>query len=113
MAANITSEVTVLQSLTMVSYALNWSGTTPVGTVSVQSSDDYSIDSKGNTANAGTWNTLPLDLAGVSVTAIPISGNTGNGMIDIVGLAHYAIRLIYTFTSGTGNLTAIVAGKVM
>jgi hypothetical protein len=63
-------------------------------------------------ANPGTWNTLPLDLNGVSVTSIPISGNTGQGMVDISDLGAYAIRLVYTKTSGTGTISAIVNGKV-
>jgi hypothetical protein len=112
MAANQTSSVTVLQSLSMLSYALSWTGTSPVGTISVQTSNDYQAN--GNVVlNAGTWNTLPLTLTtGSTVTAIPISGNTGNGMIDLMDLPDYAIRLIYTAGSGTGALTVTVNGKV-
>ena len=112
MAANIISAPTILQSLTMVNYAFAWSGSSPVGTISVQASNDYAVNPNGTVANAGNWNTLPLDLAGTSVTAIPISGNTGNGMIDLDGLAAYAVRTVYTYTSGTGTLTAVINGKV-
>lgn len=111
-AASITSSPTILQSLTIVNYSVTWSGTTPIGTLQVQASDDYTIASDGTPGNAGTWNPLPLDLAGASVTSIPITGNSGKGMIDIDGLGAYAIRLVYTKTSGTGTLSATIVGKV-
>lgn len=108
----ITSSPTVLQSLTRASYAVSWSGLTPVGTLAVQVSNDYSLNPDGSTNNAGTWNTLTLELNGTFVTSIPVTGNTGNGFIDIDGTAAYAIRLVYTKGSGTGTLTATVMGKV-
>ncbi len=111
MAANITSAVTILQSLTLVNYAVSWTGSTPIGTLAVEASTDYAANGTIVT-NAGTWNPLPLDLAGASVTSIPITGNTGHGMIDIDGLAAYAIRLVYTAGSGTGTLSATINGKV-
>lgn len=112
MATNITSMATVLQSLTSGSYAFSWSGTSPVGTVSFQVSDDYSLDPKGQVLNAGTWNTAPVSVAGTSVTTIPITGNTGNGYLEVLGTGAYASRVIYTAGSGTGTLTVTVVGKV-
>lgn len=112
MAASITSAPTLLQSLTMVNYAVVWSnGSTPVGTISVEASNDCVVSSEGG-VSGGTWNTLPLDLNGVTVTSIPLSGNSGNGMIDIDGLAAYAVRLVYTRASGSGTLAVTVTGKV-
>lgn len=111
MSASITSAPTLLQSLTMVNYAISWSGTTPVGTVSVEASNDCTVNAEGG-VSGGIWNPLPLDLNGVTVTTIPITGNTGNGMIDIDGLSAYAVRLVYTFTSGTGTLAVVITGKV-
>lgn len=111
MAASITSAPTLLQSLTMVNYAYSWTGTSPVGTVSVEASNDCTVDSQGG-VSGGTWNTVPLLLAGASVTSVPVTGNTGNGMIDLFGLSAYAVRTVYTFTSGTGTLAATVTGKV-
>lgn len=112
MASNITSAVTVLQSVTGGSYALSWAGTSPVGMLSFEVSDDYSLDSKGNVNNPGTWNIAPVSVSGTSVTTIPISGNSGNGYIDILGTGAYAARLVYIAGSGTGSLTATVVGKV-
>ncbi len=111
MATSITSAPTLLQSLTMVNYAIAWTGTSPVGTVSVEASNDCTVNAQGGVSD-GIWNPLPLDLNGVTVTAIPISGNSGNGMIDIDGLSAYAVRLVYTATSGTGTLNAVITAKV-
>lgn len=90
----------------MMSYAYSWTGTSPVGVISVQVSDDYSVNSDGSVNNPGTWNTLTL-----SVTPT-VTGNTGNGYIDIDQLGAYAIRTVYTATSGTGTLQAVYKGKV-
>lgn len=111
MAGNLTSNPTILQSLTKVTYAVSWSGTTPVGTMSVQGSNDYALNPDGTVANAGTWTTFVLDVSGTPSSTVAVSGNTGNGVIDLeTGI--YAIRLIYTAGSGTGSLTAYFNGKV-
>lgn len=112
MAGDLTSLVTIIQQLSMVSYAYSWAGTVPVGSISVQVSNDYALNSNGTVKNAGTWNTMTVDLAGTGVTAIPISGNTGNGFIDIVQSSAYAMRTIYTRTSGTGTIQVTLVSKV-
>lgn len=112
MAGSLISLPTILQSLSKASYALSWSGTSPVGTVSVQGSNDYALNPDGTVQNSGTWTALTLSVAGVPSTTVAISGNTGSGIIDIVDTALYAIRLIYTFGSGTGSLTVFFNGKV-
>jgi len=112
MGANIISAPTIIQKLSMISYGISWSGATPVGTVSVQVSNDYSLNEDGTINNPGTWNTMTLNYNGTPTTAIPVTGSTGNGFIDVDATAAYAIRLIYTFTSGSGTLKAVVNGKV-
>jgi hypothetical protein len=112
MTLSLTSAPTILQSLSKVGYALSWSGSSPVGTVSVQCSNDYSLNATGTVENAGTWNTMTLSYNGSSVTTVPVTGNTGSGFIDIDATAAYAIRLIYTPGSGTGTLTVIINAKV-
>lgn len=112
MAASITSSVTVLQSITGLSYSLSWTGTSPIGTASVDVSNDYSVLPNGAVNNAGTWTTIELNVAGSPASSIAISGNTGTAFIDIDSLMAYAVRLNYTRTSGTGTLTAYVNGKV-
>ncbi len=110
-ATSITSEVTLLQSLSKPSYEFSWTGSTPVGTITVQVSNSYSA--QGSTVlNAGNWTTIPVQMAdGSIVTSIPVTGNTGSGIIDLI-TAVYAIRVVYTKTSGTGTLQAIISGKI-
>lgn len=112
MAGNLTSTPTILQSLSQLCYTYSWAGTSPVGTVSVQISNDYALNAVGGVANAGTWTTLEINVAGVPATSAPVSGNTGSGAIVLSDLAGYAARTIYTAGSGTGTLTAVVNGKV-
>lgn len=112
MSTDITSAPTVIQKLSMVSYSLSWAGTSPIGAISIQVSNDFSLFPNGTVNNSGTWNDVPLLLSGTTVTSIPLTGNTGNGFIDIDQHAGYAIRLVYTATSGSGVLQAVINGKV-
>lgn len=105
MSGDITSAVTIVQNTSRITYDISWAGTAPVGTMSVQVSDTYTQNADGSTRNAGNWTTLIL-------SEVPsVSGNTGNGFIDIQTGA-YAIRLVYNFTSGTGLMQATISGKV-
>lgn len=106
MSASITSDVTIIQNVSMISYDISWSGTSPVGDISIQVSNTYSKNADGSVKNAGNWTTLTLS----APTAI--SGNTGVGFIDITELSSYAIRLVYVRTSGTGTLNVMASGKV-
>lgn len=105
MSASITSAVTILTNLSKISYSCTWAGTTPVGAVTVQVSDDYSQNGQGTVLNAGTWNDLPLS------ATCSVSGNTGNGGIDIASISFYAIRLVYTRASGIGTFNCLISGK--
>lgn len=113
MAANITSSPIVLLYMYACSFAFLWTGTSPVGTVSIQGSNDFSQNANGTVLNAGTWDTLTLNYGGSAVTSVPISGNSGNGIIDVVATGVYAIRFIYTATSGTGNITVTSFAKAV
>lgn len=106
MSGNLTSQVTIIQKLSLVSYSVSWLGTSPVGVVTVEVSNDYTQNADGSVRNPGTWSALPLSAAGT------VSGNADGGFIDIDAQAGYALRLVYTRTSGTGTMQAIVAGKV-
>lgn len=112
MTGNITSIPTILQSLTNGSYSYSWAGTAPVGAVSVQISNDYSLNTTGQVANAGTWTTIFFTLNGSTVVnSAPVTGNSGTGIIEW-STGAYAIRTLYSFTSGTGTLQAVINGKV-
>jgi hypothetical protein len=106
MTSPITSLITIISNISMMSYSYSWTGAAPAGAIVVQVSDDYAQDVSGRVSNPGTWNTLPL-----SATPV-VSGNTGNGLIDIDQLGAYAIRTVYTPTSGSGTLTVLFKGKV-
>lgn len=112
LASTVASQPTILQSLSLVNYAISWTGTTPVGTLALETSSDYQIAPSGTVINAGTWNIAPLGVNGAYATSIAISGNTGVGTIDVLQTGTYAVRLLYTAASGTGTMTIIVSGKV-
>lgn len=115
MATSITSTPTVIQKLSMPSYSYSWSaGATPVGTVSVQISNDYTQNADGSVRNAGTWTAIyfQLDGAPTLVNSAPITGNSGNGFIDVPITGAYAIRTVYTRVSGSGTMTVIINAKV-
>ena len=113
MSGNLTSQVTVLQSLTRFSYAITWADGNDIdGTVSVQVSNDFSLNPDGSVDNPGTWNTLTLAYNGSATTTVPVSGDSGNGFVDVEGTAAYAARLIYTWTDGVGTMQATLMAKV-
>lgn len=113
MSGNIVSAVTILQSITRVSYAYTWVGVGCIGTFTVEVSNDYALGADGRTViNPGTWIQIPLIVGGSSVTSIAISGAPGNGQVAVVDPAAYAIRTVYTFAAGTGTLQATINGQV-
>ncbi len=113
MSADITSQPTVLQSISGVSYTLSWAGTSPVGTIAVEGSNDYSINPNGTTDNAGTWMPIYISVnAGPAAANAAITGNTGNALIEILKTTVYAIRLFYDAGSGVGTLNATINGRV-
>lgn len=89
----------------MISYDISWTGTSPVGAMTVQISNTYSVNADGSVKNAGNWTTLVLS------AATSVTGNTGNGFIDIDATGAYAMRLIYTRGSGSGTMNAMICAK--
>lgn len=106
MSGNIISEVTIIQNTSAIGYDISWSGTGLSGTFSVQTSNTYTKNADGSEGNPGNWTTIPL-----SVTPT-VSTDTGSGYINVVAIAGYAMRLVYSATGGTGVLNALVCGKV-
>lgn len=111
-SASVTSAVTIIEDLSLIGYAYSWDGTSPIGTIEVQLSNNYALNTDGTVSNAGTWTTMTVDYMGSPVQSVPVTGNTGNGFIDILETGAYAIRTVYTKTSGIGTLQAIVNAKV-
>lgn len=111
MGASITGKATIITNQTLVGYSFVWSGGgAPVGVITVEVSNDYSIDADGSVRNAGTWHPL-LDSAGDPIEAA-VSGNTGDGYFTVTGHPAYAIRPKYTRTSGSGTMVCVVTTKV-
>lgn len=106
LATSFTSEVTIVSNVPTLSYDISWAGTAPVGTMEVQVSNTYTINGDGSVRDPGVWRTLPSMSAAVS-------GNTGEGGVDIYVTGFYAVRLAYTATSGTGTMDATVVAKVL
>ena len=109
-ASNITGPATIIQFLPGISYEVSWTGTT-LGTISVQVSNSFRQNADGTIANAGNWTTLPTTSFSGNYP-VP-SGSPGSGMLDVVGTEVYAVRLVYTRTSGSGTFTAICCAKVL
>lgn len=95
MAATITSSEVNVINLDKASIYVDWSGTAPVGVLVVQARN----------ADNGDW--FDLDFG----TPIAISGSTGSHVLLFNELPHNSIRLVYTATSGTGSLDAVLAAK--
>lgn len=105
MSGDIVSPVTNVQFLDNIAIQAVWSGTSPVGTISVEVSIDYAEDNQGNVINAGNWVAIDLD-------PVPaVSGNTGSDFIDINQLSAPWIRVKYTAGSGVGDLDVYVSAK--
>ncbi len=110
MSGSITGPASIIQILPGISYSLVWTGT-PTGTFAVQVSNDYSENTNGTVKNAGTWSTLPTS-SFQGTYPVP-AGSGGNGMLDVCVTNVYAIRLVYTRVSGSGQLTVIPCSKVL
>lgn len=106
MSGSLTSKITVIQKLSLISYGVSWSGSSPIGTIAVEVSNDYTQNEDGTVRNAGTWNALPLD------GTVAVSGNLDNGFVDVDLNGAYAMRLQYIRTSGTGTMQAVISSKV-
>lgn len=114
MSGSITSTPTLLPLLTLGCYTYSWSGSTPVGSISVEISNDYIANQSpcGKKANAGTWTAVYFTVNGATVAnSVAVSGNTGTGVVEFsTGAA--AIRTKYTAGSGTGTIQAVINCKV-
>ena len=95
MSAPITSNIVNVQNMDKGSIHVSWAGAAPVGTVVIQSrngSDD-------------SWSAVSFG------SAISVSGASGDHQIIFNELPWTDIRLVYTPTSGTGTLSAIITLK--
>ena len=112
MSMDITSDVTIIQKLSMIGYSYSWAGVSPVGSIVVEISNDYSQNQDGTVKNPGTWTQIYFSLNGNTANSAPVAGNSGQGFIDIDAMSAYAIRTRYMAVSGTGTLQSFINGKV-
>lgn len=110
--AELLSLPSIIQMISQVSYAVSWEGSTPIGVINIQVSNDYSTNPDGSVKNEGIWTNLVLSINGSLIEDIPVTGDSSNGFINISNIAAYAIRLRYGKTSGTGLLQATISAKV-
>ncbi len=106
MSGEIISAVTVIQNISGISYDISWSGTGCLGDFAVQVSNTFKENPAGGASIPGNWQDLPIGADAI------VDQDSGNGFINCVALANYAIRLVYTPTAGTGTLNAKICGKV-
>lgn len=93
---------------------VKWIGT-PTGTIGIQVSNDYYPGDSYSPYNAGTWDDLYFDVySGGSATVastIAVSGSADHAAINLNQLPFSFYRVVYTRTSGSGLLSAVVTQK--
>ena len=95
MASSLTSPAVGIQFLDNVGIMASWTGT-PTGTFAVQ----VSVDTV-------TW--VPITLS----PAITASGSADQAYFELNQLSAPYIRLVYTASSGSGTLNALVTAKMI
>lgn len=110
MSATITSSATNIQYLDNIGVQHNWSGS-PVGTLTVQISADYSEGPAGSIINTGNWITLTQPDG--SSFLVNTGGATGQAYMDITQTSAPWIRSVFTSSSGTGFLSTFITAKMV
>lgn len=99
MTANATSLHIFVGQLDRCSVDVDYTGS-PVGTLKIQGANNKD----------GTWKDIPTSQADGSVsTTISISA-AGGTIFNVAEIAFRYLRVVYTFTSGTGTISAVVNG---
>ena len=96
-----TSSTTNVTNLDRATIVLEWTGTSPVGVVTVEAQKKEIQNALADTS----W--IELDFG----ATIAISGNTGNHVLILDNLDFTDIRVQYVATSGMGSLTATLTAK--
>jgi hypothetical protein len=105
-ASTITSRATNIQFLDNIGIQINFTGTLS-GTIAVQVSADYAQNTVGssNVSSPGNWIPVP------TLSAIIASSEPSSVYFDINQISSPYIQAVWTPTSGTGNITAIITAK--
>jgi hypothetical protein len=102
MSTNQTSYVTSVKNQDKASIIVNWSGTAPIGVLTVEARNK-----KENLGPDSGWVVLEFG------SPINITGNTGSHTLIFNELQFTEIRLVYTRTSGTGTINAFIGSKTV
>lgn len=94
---NQTSDKTNVEPVDQGTININWSGTSPVGVLTVEACNCSDIEITQGTA---VWITLDFGVP------INITGNTGDHQIIFDSMPFRYMRLVYSATSGAAALTA-------
>ncbi len=100
-SGSITSDVSNIYLKDNVTLQCIWDGTL-AGSFDVQSSVDYNENS-----GSGEWDSLPLSPAPAA------NGSPNHGTIELNQLGAKWLRVVFTQSAGSGNLTVYVMGKVV
>jgi len=102
-AASLTSRAMRSALLDDYSFQAVWTGSSPVGTLDVQVSNDHQ-ENGGVVVNAGTWTSI--------YNSVPaVSGNSGSLFLNISAISAAFVRAVYTKGSGTGTLDVYFNGR--
>lgn len=100
--SNLTTATLDIRHISIVTLQAIWTGTL-TGTFQVKGSCDPSTDDIGS-------GVINWDNVGGTSSLAP-AGSAGRGVIELKDLGFAWLQLVWTLTSGTGNLTAIINGK--
>lgn len=96
-----TSNLTEVSNLDKASIHIVWSGTSPIGTIIVESTNDSASNPQA------VWREVNFG------SAIEITGNSGDHDIVFNELPFNAIRIKYVPTSGSGTINAALSASVV
>lgn len=101
MSGNLTSQAFSLYQVYIWSAQFTFTGA-PVGTLSVQVSDDPGSENTGDSQTPTHW----TNLTQAAPNALPIAiAAAGDATINSDPAGYNWIRFIYTFTGGTGSMS--------
>jgi hypothetical protein len=102
MATNITgAEVRCAHQDSAIAY-IEWTGTSPIGVIGFEFLE---VDADRSPTEVKIWK--PVDFG----STIAVSGNSGSHQLVFSVLPFFALRPVYTATSGIGTLSVTFAAK--
>lgn len=112
MGGNLTSKVTIIETISMPSFTIKWTGPA-TGRFFFQGSNDYELNPDGTVKNSGNWANITIKF-GPGDDGDRYNIAPGDTSLHVtVPTAAYAIRVFYQRTGGGGTLqSCTLNGKV-